>query len=78
MILEDGNAARAEAEALVAKGYRGQTMDQLLVGTPDDVAEKIADFGHAGFDDIMFRCMSAPQELALETLTHLGAINATV
>ena len=78
LILEDGDAARAEAEALVAKGYRGQTMDQLLVGAPDDVAEKIAAFSAAGFDDIMFRCMSAPQELALETLTHLGALNTTM
>ena len=78
LILEDGDAARTIAEAIVARGYRGQRLDQLLVGDPDDAAAKIAQYAAAGFDDIMFRAMSAPQELAIETLTHLGALNRSL
>ena len=78
LILEDGDAARSMAAEIVARGYRGQRMDQLVVGSPDDAAEKFETYREAGFDDIMFRCMTAPQDAALETLEHLGALNRSI
>lgn len=75
LVLDDGDQARSTAQDIVTRGYRGQRMDQLLVGDRNDVAEKVAAYKTAGFDDIIFRCMTAPQEMALETLHHIGALN---
>ena len=74
LVLADGDRARSTAGELVAAGYRGLSMDQLLVGSPDDVAEKVAALEAVGFDEITVRCMSVPQELALETLASLGSL----
>ena len=77
VVLADGDAARAHAEGLIAKGYRGMTIDQLIVGAPDDAAEQLDSYAVAGFDDMIVRCASGPQDFALETLILLGALNST-
>lgn len=75
LVLDDGDHARQIAQDLVTKGYRGMSLDQLVVGNPDDAARRITEFETAGFTSISFRCMAVEQELALETLTHLGELN---
>lgn len=74
LVLADGDEARRHAGELVAAGYRGLELDDLLVGAPDDVAAQIDALAEAGFDEIIVRCMSVPQELALETLSLLGPL----
>jgi alkanesulfonate monooxygenase SsuD/methylene tetrahydromethanopterin reductase-like flavin-dependent oxidoreductase (luciferase family) len=66
------------ARELVAAGYRGLSMDQLIVGSPDDAAEQLAAYASVGFDEVVIRTMSVPQELALETLALTGAMNGSI
>ncbi len=74
LVLADGDEARRRAAELVEAGYRGMSLDMLLVGDPDDVAAQVEPLARAGFDEITIRCMSVPQELALETLSLLGTL----
>ena len=74
LVLADGDQARLVAGRLVDAGYRGMPMEVLLVGDVDDAAEQLAPYEQAGFDEVIIRCMSVPQELALETLAGLGSI----
>lgn len=74
LVLADGDEARRRAAELVEAGYRGMDLDVLLVGNPDDVAAQLEPLARAGFDDVIIRCMSVPQELALETLSLLGPL----
>ena len=74
LVLADGDEARRRAGELVAAGYRGMDLDVLLVGNPDDAAAQLADLAGAGFDEVIVRCMSVPQDLALETLSLLGPL----
>ncbi len=75
LVLEDGAAAHRMAQELVAAGYRGMGLDVLLVGGPDEVAEQIETYRLAGFDQIIVRCMSVPQEAAIETLSLVGGLS---
>jgi alkanesulfonate monooxygenase SsuD/methylene tetrahydromethanopterin reductase-like flavin-dependent oxidoreductase (luciferase family) len=74
LVLSDGDAARRMADELVADGYRGLTVDDLIVGGADDAAEQLAAYAEAGFDEVIIRCMKVPQDLALETLETLGPL----
>ena len=75
LVLADGAAARARAEEVVAAGYRGMGVDQLLVGGPDEAATRIDALGRLGFEQVIVRCVAAEQDLALETLELLGRVN---
>lgn len=77
LVLTDGDLARRTATELVERGYRGLAMNQLLVGSPDDVAEQVAGLETVGYDEVIVRCMSVPQEQALETLTSFARLIAT-
>jgi len=74
LILDDGDEARRVAQELVDTGYRGMRMDQLLVGSPDDVAPRIEELHDAGFEEVIVRAMSVPEELALQTIASLGTL----
>ncbi len=77
LVLADGDVAREIAEALLVSGYRGLTRDQLIIGNPDDAAEQLQPFFDTGFEEVVIRCMSVPQDLALETLETLGRLTDT-
>lgn len=74
LVMDDGNAARALAAEIVERGYRGMSMDQLIVGSADDAAETIAALTDVGFEEVIVRCMSVPQDVALETIETLGSL----
>lgn len=74
LVLEDGERARAEASAMVALGYRGIGLDQLITGGPDDAVAAIQSLAEAGYDDVIIRCMTLDQAAALETIELFGAI----
>ena len=73
LVLHDGDRARAKAEELVASGYRGLHMHQLIVGNADDAAEQLAAYEAVGFEEVVVRCMTVPQDDALETLELVGS-----
>lgn len=74
LVLSDGDAARRLAEEMVAAGYRGMSVADLIVGGPDDAAQQLDAYRDAGFDEVIIRCMKVPQDLALETLETLGGL----
>jgi alkanesulfonate monooxygenase SsuD/methylene tetrahydromethanopterin reductase-like flavin-dependent oxidoreductase (luciferase family) len=73
LVLHDGDRARAKAEELVAAGYRGLQMHQLIVGNSDDAAEQLAAYETVGFEEVVVRCMTVPQDDAIETLELVGS-----
>jgi len=77
LVLADGDRARAEAERLVARGYRGMSIDQLVVGSPEDAARDLRALGDLGYDDVIIRCMTPNQADALESIRLLGELNRT-
>lgn len=74
LVLADGAQARAEAEALVSRGYRGLSLDRLLVGDPAEAGTRLQALADVGFDDVIIRCMSPDQDSALETIRLLGEL----
>lgn len=70
----DGDAARSAARELVERGYRGLAFERLLTGDANDLAERAAELGALGCDDIIVRCASSDQAVAVETLHTLGAM----
>jgi alkanesulfonate monooxygenase SsuD/methylene tetrahydromethanopterin reductase-like flavin-dependent oxidoreductase (luciferase family) len=76
LVLADRDLARATADATIASGYRGLTRSQLIVGNADDAAEQLAPYFEVGFEEVVVRCMSGPQEQALETLELLGTLSS--
>ena len=75
LVLSDGDQAHRLGDELVAAGYRGMPRDILLIGSQDEVAAELDAFANAGFDEVIIRCMTLPQELALETLALLGPLS---
>lgn len=75
LVLDDGDRARAIATELIDHGYRGMGIDQVIVGSPEDAADQLGAYAAVGFDDMIVRCMTVDQPLALETITHLGTLN---
>ena len=76
LVLADGDLARSTADALIQSGYRGLGYDQLIVGNPDDAAEQLAPYFELGFEEVVVRCMTVPQDQALETLELVGELNS--
>lgn len=74
LVLDDGDRARSLAAELVASGYRGMKMEQLLVGSADDAAEQIAGLAAVGFEEVIIRSMTVTQDVALETISTLGSL----
>ena len=68
----DVSAAQTAARELVARGYRGLAYERLLTGSADHVIERGAELAALGVDDIIVRCASSVQAIALETITQLG------
>ncbi|MCP3992180.1 MAG: hypothetical protein GY724_24120, partial [Actinomycetia bacterium] len=78
LVLDNGDRARAEAKAIIDKGYRGIDPSQLLIGEPAEVGEQVAGLAALGYDDVIVRCMSGDQALALETIAKMGEVNAAI
>lgn len=74
LVLTDGDRARRAADEIIKRGYRGLSREQLLVGNADDAAEQLQPFLDLGFEEVAIRCMSVPQDLALETIETLGTL----
>ncbi|MEM9651266.1 MAG: LLM class flavin-dependent oxidoreductase [Actinomycetota bacterium] len=77
LVLADGDRARQLGQEQVERGYRGMRGEALLIGGPDDVAADLQELADVGFDSVIIRCMSVPQDLALETLSLLGPLSGT-
>lgn len=74
ILAHDHDVAIQRATDLVEQGYRGLSLDQLLVGSPESVAERAAQLKELGVDEIVVRCAGNNQDHSLETLEQLGSL----
>ncbi len=74
LLRNDAGQAHADAKDLVERGYRGLGLERLLTGSVETVAERVAALAALGVDDVIVRCASPDQNIALETLHVLGQI----
>lgn len=78
LVLRDGARAHRLAGEAVARGYRGMTVDQLVVGSPAEAAERLAVWADVGVDQIVVRTMGVDPLVDLETIECLAEVRAAV
>jgi alkanesulfonate monooxygenase SsuD/methylene tetrahydromethanopterin reductase-like flavin-dependent oxidoreductase (luciferase family) len=78
LVLDDRERAHHEAKLITDQGYRGLDPAQLLIGDPAQVTDQIAGLAAAGYDEVIIRCMTGDQAVALETIAKMGEVNASV
>ncbi len=78
LVLEDGDAAEAEARERLERGYRGwpAEADWLLVGDAESVAGDLAALEAAGADEVVVRPMANTH--AEETLREVARARVLV
>jgi len=64
--------ARAVVGAVLAEGYRGTGLDQLLVGSADTVVQQLRRYRDMGFDDLMVRHIVGDHQLMLRSFERIG------
>jgi alkanesulfonate monooxygenase SsuD/methylene tetrahydromethanopterin reductase-like flavin-dependent oxidoreductase (luciferase family) len=67
----DGEA-RAVVNAILAEGYRGSGLDQLLVGSADTVVGDLHRYRDMGFDAVMVRHIVGDHQLMLQSFDRIG------
>ena len=76
LIASDSERARALGAPYVERGYRGIDPDALLIGSVDEVAQRIAALRDMGYTDVIVRNISADQTECLETIEHLAQVKS--
>ncbi len=76
LIGSDNDATRAVGSAIVAAGYRGLGLDQLVVGGVAEATEQLRQLGAIGVDDIVARTIYVDQPTALQSIELLGEVRA--
>ena len=69
---ESDDEARAVVGAILAEGYRGTGLDQLLVGSADTVVERLGRYHEMGFDFVMVRHVVGDHRLMLRSFERIG------
>jgi len=69
---ESNEDARAVVNAVLAEGYRGTGLDQLLVGSADTVVEQLRRYRGMGFDYVMVRHIVGDHRQMLRSFERIG------
>jgi alkanesulfonate monooxygenase SsuD/methylene tetrahydromethanopterin reductase-like flavin-dependent oxidoreductase (luciferase family) len=69
---ESDEEARAVVGAILAEGYRGGGLDQLLVGSADSVVRSLQRYREMGFGDVMVRHIVGDHRLMLRSFERIG------
>jgi alkanesulfonate monooxygenase SsuD/methylene tetrahydromethanopterin reductase-like flavin-dependent oxidoreductase (luciferase family) len=69
---ESDAEAEATAGRVLAEGYRGTGMDQLLVGGAASVVEQLHEYRKLGFDFVMVRHIVGDHEAMLRSFARIG------
>lgn len=76
IVLSAPGEAHRLGQGILDGGYRGLTGDHVLMGTPDEVADRLRPYAEMGFTDVICRCMTVSQSQALETIELLSEVRA--
>lgn len=74
----DDARARAVAEPVLARGYRGFDPAATVVGGPGRVSEAFAALGELGYTDVVVRHLADDQEQVLASFERLGDVRRAV
>ena len=74
MVLADGDEAERLGNAMIERGYRGQTRVQIDCGSPAQVADSLAGWADRGVDQIVTRTMGESPATDLETVEQLAEV----
>jgi alkanesulfonate monooxygenase SsuD/methylene tetrahydromethanopterin reductase-like flavin-dependent oxidoreductase (luciferase family) len=69
---ESDAEARAVVEAILAEGYRGTGLDQLLVGSADSIVQQLQRYRNMGFDYVIVRHIVGDHQLMLRSFELIG------
>ncbi|HXD95302.1 MAG TPA: LLM class flavin-dependent oxidoreductase [Candidatus Acidoferrum sp.] len=69
---ESDEEARAVVGAVLAEGYRGTGLDQLLVGSAETIVEDLRKYRDMGFDYVMVRHIVGDHQLMLRSFERIG------
>jgi alkanesulfonate monooxygenase SsuD/methylene tetrahydromethanopterin reductase-like flavin-dependent oxidoreductase (luciferase family) len=69
---ESDREARAVVGAILAEGYRGTGLDELLVGSADTVVQDLHRYRSMGFDHVMVRHIVGDHQLMLRSFERIG------
>jgi alkanesulfonate monooxygenase SsuD/methylene tetrahydromethanopterin reductase-like flavin-dependent oxidoreductase (luciferase family) len=69
---ESDEEARAVVSAILADGYRGTGLDQLLVGSAAGVVEDLRRYRQMGFDYVMVRHIVGDHQLMVRSFERIG------
>src|SRR5262249_23066882 len=69
---ETDDAAHAEADHVLAEGYRGTGKAELLVGSPDTVVARLRHYRALGFEEVMVRHITGDHEKMLRSFSLIG------
>jgi alkanesulfonate monooxygenase SsuD/methylene tetrahydromethanopterin reductase-like flavin-dependent oxidoreductase (luciferase family) len=69
---ESDEEARAVVGAILAEGYRGTGLDELLVGSADTVVQDLHRYCSMGFDHVMARHIVGDHQLMLRSFERIG------
>ncbi len=78
VVLRAPGRGRRVGTDMVEAGYRGMSADQVLIGDPQEAAARVQAFAELGFTDVICRCMSADQDVALETIELLAEVRSLI
>jgi alkanesulfonate monooxygenase SsuD/methylene tetrahydromethanopterin reductase-like flavin-dependent oxidoreductase (luciferase family) len=71
---ESAEAAQRAMAPYLERNYRGIAPEALLIGSVEQVAERISQLGRMGYTDVITRNITADQPQALATIERLGEV----
>jgi alkanesulfonate monooxygenase SsuD/methylene tetrahydromethanopterin reductase-like flavin-dependent oxidoreductase (luciferase family) len=71
---ESAEAAQRAMAPYLERNYRGIAPAALLIGSVEQVAERISQLGRMGYTDVITRNITAEQPQALATIERLGEV----
>ncbi|MBV9579973.1 MAG: LLM class flavin-dependent oxidoreductase [Chloroflexi bacterium] len=69
---ESDDEAHAVVGRVLADGYRGTSLDQLLVGSADTVVQRLREYREMGFAYVMVRHIVGDHQLMLRSFERIG------
>jgi len=73
-VAETDAEARAHIDPILAEGYRGVGYDELLVGSPSTVIERLRHYESMGFDHAMVRHITGDHRAMMRSFELLGDV----
>ncbi len=72
LVTETDHEALGIVEPILEVGYRGVTIERLLVGSPDTILERLAAYDQQGFNHVMVRHIPGDTDVIVRSIQLMG------